>query len=575
MTTFAEPRSLHASRAVKEPPAARRRSRHQRQRLSEATVVFLICAALYAVVGAVLVFGFHSVMEDALSRVSNATYVLYSRQPKLANVGFVWTPLPSLLFLPLLPLKALLPGLVATGYLASLESAIAMALSVRTLSAILSDLRVRRAARLSVVALFAAQPLLVWFGSNGMSEALLILFLLLATRRLMQWLRAEDSRHLVAAGLWLALGYLSRYEVVAAGAAAVALVVAVSWLRSPHRGRRRRQEVVTDGLLIGLPVVVTFAGWALASLVIVGHPFEQFSSQYGNSALVTGERAAGGATAAFAHPHLTLLLSQVWVLAPLLVPVAVVVAVRAVRRRQLDVLAPVALLGAVLAFEVLAYLSGSLFGFLRYQIAVLPLFTVLVGVLLATPDARTSEQGGARPHSRWLPLAAVALLLPGGILSIHTFLTNSTLANQEYYHLRPIALSLAGEPHVDPGANGVWNPDRTIAASLDRMRLPAGSVLLDSGPGFAVLAATHRPRQFVITSDRDFAGAVIDPVGHHIRYLLVNDGRDVYDAIRHTWPDLGSGRRTPWARLAVRYPRPLPGSHLWSLWQVAEPPPRS
>ena len=562
MSTFVATRQLHAAGAAERPSAP---PRLPGRRVSEPTVVLLICLSAYGATGAVLVLSFHSIMEDALSRVSNATYVLYSRQPKLANVGFVWTPLPSLLLMPLLPLKALWPALVSTGYLACLESTVAMAVSVRTLSAILADLKVTRGARLTVLALFALHPLILWFGANGMSEALLILFLLLATRRLMAWLRAEDSRHLVAAGLWLALGYLSRYEVIASGAAAVALVVVVSASRSPHRGRERRQEVIVDALLIGLPVALAFALWALASYVIVGHPFEQFSSQYGNSALVAGERGGGGTSADFAHPHLSLLLTQAWLLAPLLVPVGIAVAVRSARRRQLDPLAPVALLGSVLAFEVLAYLAGSLFGFLRYQIAVLPLFAVLVGCLLAGGPDRVGARGW------WLSTAVVGLLVPGVALSANTILTSNKLANQEFYHLRPVALTLAGDHHVDPGSNGVWDSDRSIAATLDRMHLPAGSVLLDSGPGFAVLAATRRRLQFVITSDRDFAGAVLDPVGHHIRYLLVNDGGDVYDAVRHAWPELGTSPSAPWARLDRRFPRPLPGSHQWSLWRVDVP----
>src|SRR5690349_4617983 len=39
---------------------------------------------------------------DSLSRTANAFYVLFSRDPHLAAVGFVWNPLPSLIQLPLL-----------------------------------------------------------------------------------------------------------------------------------------------------------------------------------------------------------------------------------------------------------------------------------------------------------------------------------------------------------------------------------------------------------------------------------------------------------------------------------------
>ena len=36
------------------------------------------------------------VHTDAMSRVANAFYVLYSQDPHLGAIGFVWTPLPSL-----------------------------------------------------------------------------------------------------------------------------------------------------------------------------------------------------------------------------------------------------------------------------------------------------------------------------------------------------------------------------------------------------------------------------------------------------------------------------------------------
>ena len=42
------------------------------------------------------------VFPDAMSRVANGYYVLFSRDPHLAAIGFVWNPLPSLAAIPLL-----------------------------------------------------------------------------------------------------------------------------------------------------------------------------------------------------------------------------------------------------------------------------------------------------------------------------------------------------------------------------------------------------------------------------------------------------------------------------------------
>ena len=557
-------------------------------RFSRQTTIFLACLALYLTIGAVLVFGFSNIMEDALSRVANAQYVLDSRQPKLANVGFVWTPLPSLLMLPFLPLKALWPGLIATGFLACVESAVVMAASVVVLFNICSDLGLRRGGRWAIAMLFAVQPIVLFYGANGMSEALLILFTLIACRRLLRWLAAEEedsSRHLVAAGLALGFGYLARYEVAAAGLGAMVLVGAVTWYRNRLNRADRRARVVGDVLLIGLPVAVAFVLWAVASWVIVGHPAEQFTSHYGNSAIIAGAQGASRATAS-AKPGLSLPILQILVLAPLILPVGAVAIWRGVRERKLVILAPLVLFGSVLGFEAAAYLRGSLFGFLRYQISVVPLFAVLLAVALI-PAAENFEAQHARrlingaslrirviQRRLWRlgggALLATALLIPGIVTTTYAAMTSYSLANQEFYHVRPVILRLAGGKTNDPGADGFFDVDERVSGDLDRLRLPIGSVLLDAGPGFAVLAASHRPRQFVITSDRDFAGALLDPVGHHIRYFLASARNGGYDAISTQWPKLGTGV-APLVRLVRNYSSSLPGGHRWSLWQIVEP----
>ena len=298
-------------------------------RISAATLLFAGLLLVYLAVAAWLVFLHHSIMEDALSRVANAQYVLFSREPKLANIGFVWTPLPSLLVLPFLPLKALWPPLVEQGFLANILSAVAMAASARVLVGLLDDLWVPPRVALTLVVAFGLQPIIVWFGANGMTEALLILFLLLTSRCLVRWLNDDDFRHLMAAGGYLALGYLARYEMLAAGCAAVALIAIVTWRRlSKEQASRRNAAIVADTLLVGAPLLAAFLFWAIASWVIIGHPFDQFSSAYGNSALVE----TGGGKAAVNH---TLIVMQWLLLAPVLPLVVIAASVIAVRRRDI------------------------------------------------------------------------------------------------------------------------------------------------------------------------------------------------------------------------------------------------
>ncbi len=85
-------------------------------------VVLGLCALVYLAV-AVWFWRAQLVPGDATSRIANAYYTLYSRDPHLAAIGFVWNPLPSLMLLPFLPLKALIPALTQQSLLAVLVSA--------------------------------------------------------------------------------------------------------------------------------------------------------------------------------------------------------------------------------------------------------------------------------------------------------------------------------------------------------------------------------------------------------------------------------------------------------------------
>jgi len=69
-------------------------------------------ATLVYVLAGVLIVPRYGEMVDTVARTANAFYVLFSRYPHLGAIGFVWTPLPSLLALPLVALKNVWPGLV-------------------------------------------------------------------------------------------------------------------------------------------------------------------------------------------------------------------------------------------------------------------------------------------------------------------------------------------------------------------------------------------------------------------------------------------------------------------------------
>jgi hypothetical protein len=535
-----------------------------RRRPSDATLLLAGCFTVYSVAGAILVFGYHSELDDVISRVSNASAVLDSRQPGQAAIGLLWTPLSSLLLLPFLPVKALWPDLVARGYLANLESAAAMALTARALLGVLTDLRLPRRLRLAISILFALQPIILWYGSNGTRQALLLLFAMVVTRRLVRWMSSGSRRELIVAGLTLAVGYTAGYEILAAALGAILLVGATTAVRTPGTGAERTHAAVTDALLIGFPVLATSVVLATVSGLIVGHPFQPADSRYGNPPLTQGLAGPGqlGPTAA-SH-----LLHQLFVLSPLAASVAAVAAVVAARRRDGRFGVPVVLFGPMLVFDSFQYLHGSLPGLLRYQIGVLPLTLVLVGLILA-PAAPSAPPEAVVVSGRALPWAlGVSVIVVSSVVCSAAVFTEPTYASQEYAYLRPAVLSLLGDRLTNDGGNGDLDQDMAVAHFIDGLHLPAGAVLLDSGSGFAVLAATQRPRMFVIPPDTDFQAAVTDPAARHILYLLVEENPAFPDIIRQTWPDLGERSGPAWARLSRSFASASPLDHDWRLWRV-------
>ncbi|MEV6300684.1 hypothetical protein AB0M02_14850 [Actinoplanes sp. NPDC051861] len=453
---------------------------------------------------------------DSASRIANAYYTIFSRDPHLAAIGFVWNPLPSLILLPFLPLSLLFPALTQQGLLVVLVSAALMTAVVAVGHDILRRSGVERTPRLLLTAALALHPMIVIYAGNGMSEACFLLCLMLAVRALTIWLAEGRPESLVPLGLALGLAYGARYEALAPVAAVPVLVFLVSWWRTRDRATAR-----TDAVIAALPGVLAVVLWALASKLIVGQWFATFSSQYGNSAQVSAN--AGGiasVTGADLSARLAYGFQQMFGLAPFLLLLLVAALVVARRRRDPMVLAPVAVFGSVLAFDVLAFLSGTSFGWLRFHIAVVPLAVLLAGHLLA----------GARPRTPVLVavLAAVLVAVPSSLVT----LSRPQLAREESEWF-----TTAGAART----RGLAQVNRRVAADLDRLGLGEGAVLTDAAYAFGVVLASDNPDQFVITPDRDFPAALADPAGHGVRYLLLS-ARGSADAVRKRFGP-GTGER--------------------------------
>jgi hypothetical protein len=520
--------------------------RLRRVAATDGRIVFVSLVVIYLAFAAIVAFMGHSVAADTWARVGNAYYVLFSRDPHLAAIGFVWLPLPSLLYLPLVAVHDLWPALVEEAYAAAIVSALFMAGSAYQLFGWLQDLRVSRVVRWVLVIGFAMHPLIAYYGANGMSEAIFLFFAIATGRYLTRWIVDDEPRTLIIVGVALAFAYLTRYEALAMAfgvLGAVGLIVAV---RHPSSLRHRLDAVASDMVVVGLPFVAVFVGWALASWLITGHPFEQFSSIYGNENQVTlstqflGDFTGRGSTKALGYAA-----AQILGLAPLLaVPITLMFLIP-VWRRDLRPTGLIVTLGAIVAMSLVVFLSGRSNGFLRFYIGVVPVAIVATGFIIAAVQDAARDPGRIGSGLvRGVPIrlqrmalvgglvACVALSLPVGFQTMMTW----AVAREEADQLADILPTSVDTSYAQDYYLGA----RAMADYIDTLHLPRGSVLLDTFALSGVVLSSTRPEQFVVTSDRDFKAIVAAPADFGVQYIAVprNTGLTSVDAINLQYPEL-------------------------------------
>ncbi|HYM83184.1 MAG TPA: hypothetical protein VEY67_03410, partial [Candidatus Dormibacteraeota bacterium] len=258
------------------------------------------------------------------------------------------------------------------------------------------------------------------------------------------------------------------------------------------------------------------------------------------------------------------------------------------RRPNAAAWATLATLGVVVAWAVVGFLTGRTLGWLRYSIAVIPLDSLLVAAILGSRPGRLpalpavrgvvpSASAGGHGRMATAMVACAALVSAGGAVASGL---GSRIAARRHLLSRPAArvaigggavallavtLPIGGLTMLDernnPGGGegfllrpivhvgpylesasplGQYAAARDVATYLDSLALRDGEALIDSSSGFAVILQSSHPRQFVITSDRDFDAALQSPQAFGVRYFVVPEdvGYAKLDAVNRAYPEL-------------------------------------
>lgn len=550
------PAVLDAERLVREADRAARRAAQPPARPTESgrvqrQLAFLLSFCGFLALGLTMArLGGH-LPGDAVSRVQAAQAVWFGRDPHLESIGFIWGPFPTVFQIPLVWFRTWWPAMTGDAVAAVIVSSLFMAGVVSQLIRWGEESGSRTLMRLAVAVVVVAHPLIWFYGANGMSEACWLFLLLVVVRRLALWSETDDVRHLAIAGAATGAAYLVRYESVAVLVACVVVVGVTTWLRwdpvvdDPDFGtpdwdhdRDRARRTALDVTLFALPALAAIAGWAFASWVIIGEPFAQFTSEYGNSAIV--ERAGDMSSIV---PDTTKLgrawfyVVQVLTAAPAaaLLGIVAFAATKVSNRRAVLALAVFA---TPIAVQVIFSYQGSTFPWFRYSISAVVL-TGLLALLLG-------------PAARWMRWLGVAALVPGVVMSTSVMFAGDLGSGDDTEVLERLQLVADG---AGDRSDSWLEQTAVIAESIDAMPdAEPGAVICDASSCFSVLVNAPRPELFVIPSDRDFAPIAANPGRFGVRYILLGDpAGSGADAVAANFPGIWEAEGAPTAELVQEW----------------------
>ena len=390
-----------------------------------------------------------------------------------------------------------------------------MAGAVYQVRSTLAKWGVTRLVRMTLVTILALNAMFVYYGGNGMSEGLYLFSLLATCRYLLRWLRRRDLHSLVYSAVALGVCYLARNEAVGAAVLGGLVVLGVTSGGSSATGWRRVRAGLDDLIVFEIPFTFAFVGWAIVSYVITGSPFQQFTSVYGTTSQI---KVAGSVDL---NARILQDIHDVFYLAPAIPVVVLVAAYFSLRRRYIGLFAPLAVVGGVLGFDLLAYIHNLIQPWFRYFITAVPLDVLLVGSLFATVPALLGPAKHSTPvrwTRTWLAatlatLIALAFVAPSSATTIMG-MANPRIGYEETQHLGYIFFTHPTSFEEEAPATYPAMIQK-MAAYFAREHLASGQVVVDNFSGCTpnVILASPNPKIFVIPNDRDFQRTLADPLG--------------------------------------------------------------
>ncbi|MDQ0922357.1 putative membrane protein YphA (DoxX/SURF4 family) [Pseudarthrobacter sp. W1I19] len=435
---------------------------------------------------------------DAIPHLTIARRVIDSPTSGLAQLGGVWLPLPHLLSVPFIWTD----WSYFSGFAGSIISMAAYLFTSVLLYKIAYTLTASRTAGVVSAAIFMLNPNVLYMQSTPMTELLLFACIAGTVYGLQRWIQTDEHKYLLAAGIAVLAGTLTRYEAWVFFCAVAPLIVAVAWRRG-YTYQRAEGTVLAFAYVAGLGIAL----WLLWNQVIFNDVANFYSGKYAKPSLWvnSGDPAVGNWWVALQTYYYATLEN-------LSIPLAILMVlgfgIMGLRERFAPKLWPTIALLIFIPFFVLALESGQR-----------PLWV--------------EQIGGSLYNVRF----GLLMILPAAISSgyvVSLIQRNSSLRKAAAAALVCLTVAQAVVGVVSPNSTATLR-ETTSQANIEKTRTPnevssylkdnyvGGKILMESfGNEFILFHANIPPGQNIDEgSYRLWGPAIVDPASSGITWIIM------------------------------------------------------
>jgi hypothetical protein len=495
---------------------------------------------LFVAVSYYLVFRLNVFVTDAMARTRSAWQVFFSSEPKLSNVGFVWAPLPTIMQLPLV----LIPALRVNGFSANIVTAFSGAACVQVIFLFLRKTKIRPWIRYLVLLAYIANPMVLYYSCNGMSEIVLELFVLITAFAYLRWEETHKWVYLTTSSIATCLAFLSRYD----GSFVAVVVVIMIGIDAIMHNRKQLSYAESVILLYATPIAYVAGLWLFLNWLIMGDPLYFVRSDYSNAGQIGYQLAQRVDLLPLKNNLLAAMytgLKETYQIFPFFILVSILLLIFAIIQKKKVWVGVIAISWSLILFTISNIFMGQSAMFIRYFISAIPMGIVLLAGLLELLPVR------------WR--GVVALLSVVGI-GLSAFSTADLMSRHDEWgqsNDTVVKSALTDTPLHN------WDEEQALAKFINTKT--TGYVLMDDFQGYRVIFFSGKPWRFITPGNTSFKKFLKSPYGN-VAYILTSSTslEGELNQVNNTYPYLFT-EGADWAKLVYE-------DSTWKLFEVESQP---